>query len=122
MAKLNYGDTVVGHTFSLDGEGKLIKPEKFYCALCGTPGQHYILVRRDDGLVIKLGKTCLRKVGLSYPKSGVASPSQEEAAPVAPPEPVVASVAPAPEAPAGQSEDEVTEDELDDLFGKIDKG
>jgi hypothetical protein len=64
--KKNFEDLVVGHTFKIEEAGRT---DRFQCAFCGVYGQNFVSIRRDDGLLLKVGKTCLRKIGLELPKS-----------------------------------------------------
>jgi len=58
-----------GHDFYLIGLGSMPPGEHFNCKFCGGPGRHFVLLRRDDGIEVKVGRDCLKRVGLELPET-----------------------------------------------------
>jgi len=112
--KQTFEELTVGHTFKYgqkDARLSGIDEDHFHCALCGGKGRQAHTVVRDDGVVLKVGTTCLQRIGLFPPDEPKvvkpkAAPKKTELKPVDP-EPVV-EVKPASEEPS-----------IDDLFDDV---
>lgn len=79
MAKIKHGEVVqtqhakftnliVGHTFNLVSAGKTPDGSKFKCAFCGVTGRYWVSIKREDGVKVKVGRTCLERAGLTLTK------------------------------------------------------
>jgi ribosome-binding protein aMBF1 (putative translation factor) len=67
--KQTFEELTVGHTFTYGKkEDKLPVGSFFWCALCGGRGRQAHTVIRDDGVELKVGTTCLDRIGLSAPE------------------------------------------------------
>lgn len=79
MKKMKHGEVVqsqhmkftrlvAGHTFELADAGKTPEGSKFKCSFCGGLGYYWVAIKRDDGVKIKVGRTCLERAGLKLTK------------------------------------------------------
>ena len=124
--KQTFEELTVGHTFVyVKKEDKLPAGTFFWCAFCGGRGRVAHTVQRDDGLEMKIGTTCLKRVGLSAPEE-----PQVEKKPKLKPAPVVEEApvsteqpkaeVPAVEAPPVKEAD-LSDEALDAFFAEEEK-
>jgi hypothetical protein len=116
--KQTFEELTVGHTFTYGKkEEKLPIGTHFWCAFCGGRGRQAYTVIRDDGVELKIGATCLQRVGLSAPSE----PKKAKPEPVVASEPEVQTQpGPITSEPEVQAEPEpVASDDLDDIFDEL---
>lgn len=65
---MKFTNLVAGHTFELADAGKTPDGSKFKCGFCGMTGRYWVAIKRDDGVKIKVGRTCLERAGLKLTK------------------------------------------------------
>jgi len=63
--KVSFESLVIGHTFIIEdvGEVKGFPKKAFWCAFCGGRGKKYIVLKREDGVRVKVGHSCVEKAG-----------------------------------------------------------
>ena len=83
LKKKTFEELTVGHTFQYGKkEPKLPEKTYFWCSFCGGRGRIAHTIIRDDGLELKVGTTCLKRVGLEAPVEIVPEVSKKVSSPV----------------------------------------
>jgi len=62
--QMKFTKLVAGHTFELVSAGKTPDGSKFKCEFCGVTGRYWVSIKREDGIKVKVGRTCLERAGL----------------------------------------------------------
>ncbi len=59
-----FTDLIAGHSFEIIDVDKTPKGKWCKCAFCGQYCKYYVLLKRDDGVKVNVGRTCLNRAGL----------------------------------------------------------
>lgn len=65
---VKFTNLVAGHKFDIVDAGKTPEGSKFKCAFCGVTGLYWVAIKREDGVKVKVGRTCLAKAGIKLTK------------------------------------------------------
>ena len=65
---MKFTNLVAGHTFYIVDAGKTPDGLWTKCAFCGTLLKYWVAIKRDDGVKVKVGRTCLERAGCKLTK------------------------------------------------------
>jgi len=63
--RISFADLTVGHSFVILHTGKMPEGKWIWCAFCGGRMKYFVELQRDDGVKMKVGKTCVGKVEIT---------------------------------------------------------